>query len=263
MRRFELSFQAKRVWAHKRMNALRKDIIMFGASKPCVIVHDFDDKRLKHVWRVNGEVNLPPQSISLRLGEVLYNFRGALDHLACALVSPGHSTEFTAFPLCDGDNGEKRFNSDYVQRQLAGIEGPLVAIIKKLQPYNRTGSHSTNHLLGLLNSLGNIEKHREFNLIAASVDLATFSIDESLLTKCSVYQGPIKNGTILAVAEGQVDVDFKASFGVAFGQGRKAAGELVDVIILRIEDAVEDVMRELAGFALKRHTSSESGIVLN
>jgi hypothetical protein len=88
-------------------------------------------------------------------------------------------------------------------------------------------------------------------LITASLDLAAFSIDESHLSESFIYKGAIENGTILAVAQGQMDVKFIPSFGVAFGQGGEAAGELVDVLMLRIELAVEDVLTELAWFALK------------
>jgi hypothetical protein len=110
---------------------------------------------------------------------------------------------------------------------------------------------ANEHMNALRNSLGNVEKHRHFNLITASVDLAALgAVDGSPLTSRFIHQGPIEDGTILASAHGQVDVKFDALFGVAFGQGRYAPGELVDEVVLRIERAVQDVLHELAFFIL-------------
>jgi hypothetical protein len=58
------SFQAKLLWAHRHMDALRKDILTFGLSKPCVIVHDFQREGLKHTWCVSGNPDTPPQQLS-------------------------------------------------------------------------------------------------------------------------------------------------------------------------------------------------------
>lgn len=228
------------------MVALREAIFRFGSSKPCIIVHDFDRKRLQHTWRVEGKVDTPPQEISLRLGDTLDNWRGVLDHLAWELVIANNEapSRFTAFPICSD------FDTESVQRNVTGMDALVVAKIKDLQPHKGANRHSTNHLLGLLNRLGNVEKHRHFNLIAVSVDRAAFSVEEASLSEAFIHEGPIEDGTILAVAKGQVDVNFIPAFGVAFGKGGYAPGENVDELVLRIELAVQDVLFELAWFAL-------------
>ncbi len=71
------------------------------------------------------------------------------------------------------------------------------------------------------------------------------------MTDCFIHKGPIEDGTILAIAHGQMYVDFFAAFGVSFGQGGKAAGVLVDELILKVDLAVQDVLYELAWFILK------------
>jgi hypothetical protein len=231
------------------MNALRVAISDFGRPKPCVVIHDFDPKSVKHTWRVSGKPDTPPQQLSLILGDTLNNLRAVLDHLAwdLALANGKSPRERTAFPICETP---KSFASDGVQKMIAGMADPVRAKIEELQPYKTINRHDTNHALGLLNRLGNIEKHRHFNLIAASVDLATFNADEGLLTSSYIYQGPIEDGTILAVAEGQVNVNFLTAFGIVFSQGGIADGEIVDELMIRIELAVEDVLYELAGFVL-------------
>jgi hypothetical protein len=241
------SFQAKVIWAHQHMDALRLAIGRFGSSNPCVIVHDFERKRLKHTWRVSGKPDTPPQELSLRLGDVLYNLRGVLDHLAWDLVLANKRKphDRTGFPICEKPES---FASNGVQKAIAGMAKSVRTKIEELQPYNGSGTHCPNYHLGLLNSLGNVEKHRHFNLIAASVDLAAFSVDDSLLGHSFIHEGPVEDGTILAVAEGKMDVKFIAAFGVAFGQGGKAPGELVSELILRIELAVQNVLFELAHF---------------
>jgi hypothetical protein len=232
------------------MDALRLAISRFGLSNPCVVVHDFDPKGSKHTWRVSGKPDMPPQELSLRLGDVLCNFRGALDYLAWELVIANSATPSrkTAFPICACPDD---FASKGVQRRMAGLSTPMRTRIEELQPYNGAGTNCPNYHLGLLDSLGNVEKHRHFNLIAASVDLAAFSVDDSLLGHTFIHEGPVEDGTILAVAEGKMDVKFIAAFGVAFGQGGIAPGELVSELILRIELAVENVFRELAWYALE------------
>jgi hypothetical protein len=244
------SFQAKVIWAHQHMNAFRLAISRFGLSNPCVVVHDFDPKGSKHTWRVSGKPDTPPQELSLRLGDVFYNLRGVLDHLAWELVIANGATPSrkTAFPICECPND---FVSKGVQRRMDGMSTPMRTRIEELQPYNGVSTHCPNYHLGLLDSLGNVEKHRHFNLIAASVDLAAFSVDDSLLGHSFIHEGPVEDGTILAVAEGPMDVKFIAAFGVAFGQGGIAPGELVSELILRIELAVQNVIFELAHFALQ------------
>jgi hypothetical protein len=241
------SFQAKVIWAHQHLEALRDAIGDFGRSKPCVVVHDFDPKSVKHTWHVSGKPDTPPQQLSLRLGDTLNNLRAVLDHLAWDLVlangkSPRKST---GFPICETPES---FASDGVQKMIAAMADPVQAKIEELQPYKTINSHDTNHALGLLNRLGNIEKHRHFNFIAASVDLAAFNVDEGLLTSSYIHQGPIEDGTVLAVAEGQMNVNFLTAFGIAFGQGGIADGEIVDELMIRIELAVQDVLYDLAGF---------------
>jgi hypothetical protein len=243
------SFQAKLLWAHQHMDALRKDILTFGLSNPCTVVHDFEHGELKHTWRICGKVDMPPQQLSLRLGDTLNNWRCALDHLAWELVCSNGKVpkSFTAFPIC---RDPAEFASDRVQRQMTGMTDLMRAKIEELQPYNGVSAHSTNYRLGLLNRLGNVEKHRHFNLIAVSVDLATFSVDESYLNDSFIHYGPVEDGTILAVAKGQRDVNFIAAFGVAFGQGGEATGELLNDLVLRIELSVQEAVGELAYLVL-------------
>lgn len=244
------SFQAKLIWAHQHMEALRWDILAFARLEPYVVVHEFHPERSKHIWRVDGPLLIPPQQISLRLGDTLYNYRGVLDHLIWDLVlaSGGIPTEITAFPIC---GTLKQWKSARVQRQIAGIHEDLVARIEALQPYNGRYPDSPNEILGLLNRLGNVEKHRHFNLIAAAVELACFTVDTDALAYSFIHKGPVEDDTVLAIAEGKVDVDFIPAPGVAFGQGGDAPGKLVNELMLLIEFAVEGVLGDLAWFALK------------
>jgi hypothetical protein len=244
------SFQAKLIWAHNHMDALQREIRRFGDSEPCVVVHDFNRKSTKHTWRVKGNVKLPPPEISLRLGDTLYNYRGVLDHLARDIViaSKAAPTGKTAFPLC-AEPGD--WNSDRVIDQLKGMDPTIQARIEQLQPYNGGYANSTQRILGLMNGLGNVEKHRHFNLIAASVDGAKFYNGGGIPTDSFIHNGPIENGTVLASAHGPVDVEFAKVFGVAFGKGGKAAGKLLHELIFRIDLAVQEVIEELAWFALK------------
>ena len=238
----QYSFQAKLLWARQHLDGLRQDIFAFHQQEPCAVVHGFDRETGKHIWRVDGPPKLPQKSISLRLGDLLYNWRGALDHLAWSLVlANGNSpTERTCFPIVNSAND---WNSTRVQRQVAGMHPQAIKEIEEFQPYNSECPYSTNELLGLLNRLGNVEKHRHFNLTVASIGrLCALSVEDHCLTEKFIHQGPVEDGTVVASCISALNISFIAMFEPAFGQGGIAAGEGVDELMLKIGLAVEETM---------------------
>jgi hypothetical protein len=133
---------------------------------------------------------------------------------------------------------------------MTGMTDLMRAKIEEPQPYNGLSAHCTNYRLGLLNRLGNVEKHRHFNLITASVDLATFSIDESYSNDSFIHHGPVEDGIILARATGPEDARFIAAFGIAFGKDGIVSGELINELVLRIDLSVQEAVGELAYLVL-------------
>lgn len=120
----------------------------------------------------------PPVRIAILAGEVVYQLRCALDHLAFELVSrnPTGATlrnkwrRDCHFPLClkipvAGNPPVPRplplaFN--FFSDALPGITPEAFAIIEQLQPYN--GGYGPTQL-GWLEHLVNIDKHRHFHVV--------------------------------------------------------------------------------------------------
>lgn len=99
-----------------------------------------------------------PDDIGLRIGEILYNYRCALDHLIWQLVlsagnKPSNRNEFPIFnniieyEHCKGD-------------KLKGVTDTVVAIVDALQPFNSMGEMDYWKFLWYLQILCNADKHR-------------------------------------------------------------------------------------------------------
>lgn len=128
-------------------------------------------------------VDEPPQIPShwpVTIGEVLYNLRSALDHAAYELSVIGLNRELdpdeaknSAFPLL---TDPRRFTAKNLDTWLPGVDDTTRSFIERVQPYPErdrfyrpTPFEEAAHYLGLLNELGNIEKHRHPNFVVESV----------------------------------------------------------------------------------------------
>jgi hypothetical protein len=117
-------------------------------------------------------VNAPPIDIAILVGEVLYQLRSALDHLAFELVKSNR----TGVTLPSGWEGKCRLpllatiprqgipvSPKFFEASLPGIDMAAFVIVEKLQPYNG-GNGPTQ--LGWINKLANIDKHRHLHIVA-------------------------------------------------------------------------------------------------
>lgn len=148
----------------------------------------------------NGEEHInvilkPPADISIMSGEVIYQIRSALDHLAFDLVKrnpqnivlPKTWTSRSKLPLltvvpmrgnppvpCDVPLPYGFFASD-----LPGITEGAHAFIEMLQPYNTRGPWflGTFNAMGVVERLSKIDKHRHLNITVGRVrqnEIVTF-----------------------------------------------------------------------------------------
>jgi len=112
---------------------------------------DIGDK----IWVFRGETPIVPIEYSVRLGEIIYNLRSALDQLVWQLVNanyktPGRHNEFPIF------EDESRFN-EAVKRKLKGVSQDSSDKIKEMQPFCQNDEWDA---LKTLHVLCNIDKHR-------------------------------------------------------------------------------------------------------
>ena len=164
------------------------------------VQHEVREDRDEQVWVYRGETPNAPIEWSIRIGEILYNLRSALDHLAWQLVLANGQTPgpHTAFPIVDR---EPAWNSRR-DRDLRGMSEPAIAQIRWLQPYGGGLNLPFDVSAFLhLHTLCNIDKHRHLILAAINLDLGRpiFNSGPPPVRglEGSVYSGVISAGKLL------------------------------------------------------------------
>ncbi len=130
------------VCAHRRRQ------IIFEHSQPGPFVLD-DHPRL-------------PIDYSIRVGQIVYSLRSALDHLVWQLVlingkKPGNRNEFPIF------DSEEKYQKES-KNKLKGVSANRCELIRSIQPFSHCGK--TGDHLWMLHSMCNIDKHRHLNVVA-------------------------------------------------------------------------------------------------
>lgn len=171
--------------AEKHFQELQGEIDRYTATHPFEAVRLTGRPKCKEhrdCWRYGPRVtNQPGPSIAIVAGDVLHNARSALDHLAVALV-PRSRRRSASFPIELEDIWAQRGHwwwrhyvvRDQGRRQrfasaIDGMSSGAIAIIRKVQPYNR-GDKAPEHVLYLLSKLENADKHRELVPFAAGLN---------------------------------------------------------------------------------------------
>jgi hypothetical protein len=162
------SAKAKLARAAKHLRAVRRLVAIYSASRPHKIVAKAKGKKRLNIPRP------PPREISLLIGEMVYQMRSALDHLAFDLVKrnqtgaalpPDWEREcqfpIWTMPLKSGQTPPLPYNA--FERTLPGISKQAFAFIESVQPYYDVGA--VNNSLRFLAHLSNIDKHRHLNLV--------------------------------------------------------------------------------------------------
>lgn len=111
-----------------------------------------------------------PMSLSLKAGEVLYQLRSALDHMACLLIRKGGGkvTASSQFPIM-GFTPTKPRELARFEQQIAGVSAPVRAVMESWQPYH-LGANRDRHWLAILKKLNNDDKHQALVMHAIAVN---------------------------------------------------------------------------------------------
>ena len=135
------------------------------------IVREVHEDADEQVWVFRGETPMVPIDWSVRLGEILYNLRSALDQLVWQLVLANGQVpgRHNAFPIVMSDKDwEEQARGRWV---LSGVSESAVNMIRRLQPY--TGGMHLPFNVGAfwtLHALCNIDKHRHLVFAIVSSD---------------------------------------------------------------------------------------------
>ncbi len=248
--------KAKIARAHEHVQTLDREIKGLVDSYPYKIGYEYKRQSFEHIWTLQNSPPQIPKRINIIIGDVVYNFRSALDHLAWQLVIANGETPTnrTMFPIYWGDRSADYENAK--ESRLKGISEAAMAIIDRLQPCK--GGHS---YLGTLDSLSNIDKHRHLTVIVAvvqGIDLAKpLRIGPKKSVSVWVNKQPLKRDAELfrvTLQEHEVDVEFKPSFGIAFDDSLtplEYVGPLIDVrvVLQAIGRAVNEVFHALVKHA--------------
>lgn len=157
----------------------------WGASEPYTILKECNDDRTE--FHIGIEFRDFPDVLhwGLLAGEVLFNFRCALDHIVYALAVAGSGSApppkegQLAFPIT---TTPEEFDKA-IERRLRSVPAEAVEIIRVAQPFR--DADPTRHALFRLHRLNNVDKHR-------LIHVAVFAL-RSVETKISGFErGPVE-----------------------------------------------------------------------
>lgn len=200
-------------------------------------------------------VRAPPPLWSLQIGEIIYNLRSALDHMAYEIASvynngevpPG--TEFPIFIDADRFRDSKRGGGLYKVR---GVPENVRTSIGDMQPFQKRESPEL-HRLWALQELSNWDKHRLLHLtsvIAGARNIVLKSAGGISIKTLSIRQdGEVQDGTELVRyqvtrlrSNGRVEMNGDIIYSIAFDKAGPAKGSLVSEGLRQLVDVVSEVI---------------------
>lgn len=204
--------------ANEHLKELKRRLDDWRVSKPYPIIVEIEPDTRDQLWKVGEEPARPPDLPVV--GDILFNLRSALDHLAWQLVlkanlrKPSTRTEFPIF------NDLDVWKSDS-PRKMAGMNDLMKDRIKALQPCFTPYIYRAEALWGL-QEYGNTDKHRTLLVIPVSTQDMLW---EPGGNPRYIHKGPVQKETVLArFAEGEYQSNFRAMPSVAFNDP-PSAGE--------------------------------------
>ena len=126
-----------------------------------------------------------PQLLSdfaIRVGEIAYNLRSALDHLVWAAVSEHHvaSSRYHEFPIFQTEAGYHKS----APKKLFGLPAMYNHAIEDVQPFQTDCPIGRD--LWMLQLVSNIDKHRHLNVVNTH-SIANAHIEEDSIPKCMTH----------------------------------------------------------------------------
>jgi hypothetical protein len=210
------SANAKIFRAEEHLNAINRIIRKIASDAGAYkIVEDADGKET-----VNFLVR-PPLTVSILAGEIVYQLRSALDHLAFDLIKfnpegiilPPKWQENSSFPLWITAPKQSPLDTCF-NNILPGVSKVALTFIESLQPY-RSGPGYHN-AMAIIAKLCNIDKHRHLNPILPRVAVRQDVEYSSGMSSSSIIGGLQHGAEVIPVTMSRGDsdpvVDMKRSF---------------------------------------------------
>jgi hypothetical protein len=181
--------------AKRHLATIKREVRAYKGSHPQFIEAQLDLNIPG--YRLYTKVRPPGISLSVMIGDFLFDLRSALDHLARGLVDTEGNipvdtgTPRTMFPV---------FDQPKKLIVAGGVDPNALAIIERLQPYMRPDGKWWLSPLWILSELHNIDKHRTLHFpTAAWVSQGTqvAIIEPGPRRHVAVVLGPVESGTEL------------------------------------------------------------------
>jgi len=256
--------------ACEQLDSLKGEMATFlndgNPYEPAVYFHTTEFKnRGKSVWCVTNFtirmlINKPCDPMwGVKIGEIVHNFRSALDHTVFQLFIflrehlPPERPRLQ-FPIF---TELSKFDSDGL-RMLTGVGDKATGLIKSFQPFS-TGE-GTSSPLWHLNQISNFDKHRMLHLTGGTIEAFDFQfpplVNSGSISKTVRQRGAFHHNAIIAEGSfvgaghpfGGQDVKVQANclFNIVFDERTPVVGEwVVTGTLLNIADRVADILEKL------------------
>jgi hypothetical protein len=161
----------------------------------------------------------------------LYNFRSALDHIACA-ISTGKNRQYADFIICNNRTNFKAAGNEAIKR--GKLCRRSVAFMESFKPYVRG-----NRSLWLLNRLNVIDKHKTLMVI----DAQGFSVPATGRphVKRRVFR-PLDANKKVPTLVGKPKENSLTAIIVAFSQIKAIRREHIETVLFEISAEVQNVL---------------------
>jgi hypothetical protein len=240
--------------AEEHFGQLNHEHAAFLSRNPYRMLVEDDPEREGHsfLWRAKIVEYPPLEKWSSLIGECVHALRSALDHTAYALVNRDKfvSEDRPAFPLLDNADSWKSVHPD----KLPGVPPEALALIERVQPYNRT---AVGDILRNVNELDIRDKHRRLNLVNATVEGTSWGAvgAEIEIEEADSGIGPFVDGAVVGrwrlvpdVPDQKMHMQTNFEFGITMGEGEPCAGLPVVTMLERYRAVVGAVVTSFAKY---------------
>jgi hypothetical protein len=256
------SFELKLSRSRRHLRELEVAIESYAETHPYKVVPHEDNTVHPLKRTFYAFVNQPPDpALSIILGDVLYNLRSALDHLAVALVAPKRRRR-ASFPIFVDDlwatdpASGSYVNADDHARQAFDtatktMSDEALDVIRSLQPF-RTHPHAPEKSpLAVLNRLSSADKHSRLVPVSFGIADIEFSVvTDGVQSATGRVEGFFEYGTEVSCelptsqAGAYMEMTLRGTARVAFEVGDQEqhlrAPDGVSKLIETIKDRVVD-----------------------
>lgn len=216
--------------AEEHWGQLLNEHQLFLARNPYRMLREHDTARGEnyYLWRAKVVEEPPYEKWASLVGECAHALRSALDHTAYALVNtPTFVTEGSGFPILDD---QSKWSGRH-PRDLPGVGADALALIERLQPYQRGPEFQTDPLW-VVHRLDIIDKHRRLFLVNTTLVGTVWRAIRGELSESEGGIGPFADGAVVGrfklvprPPDPELAMSTTFNFGIAMARDEPGEGQ--------------------------------------